>query len=81
LYEKKKFLPSNFNSDHKSFWLPEKSDNLHTYGVREFANTVLEGCDYSWERLKVCDDGYVSYGETAYSEGEYQIEFIIQRLD
>lgn len=81
LYEKKKFLPSNFNTDHKSFWLPEKSDNKDTYGVREFVNKVLKDCDYSWERLKVCDEGYKSYSPESHSDGEYQIEFIIQRLD
>lgn len=81
LYEKKKFLPSNFNSDHKSFWLPEKSDNIHTYGVRELFNKVLDGCKYDWIQIKACNEGWVETDPETHSEGEYQIEAILQRLD
>lgn len=76
LYEKKKTLPSRWNGDHKTFWLPEKGEPPHTRGLREVVLQAIPNADILL--LRVLDEGWVSNGD-AHSGGEYSIEVIIKK--
>lgn len=77
LYEKKTKLPSRWNGDHKSFWLPERAEEPHT---RSFRQTIKAGAPQGKiVLLRVLDQGFVSNGPTKHSDGEYSIEAIIHK--
>lgn len=81
LYEKKLNLPSRWNGEHKTFWLPVHPDNLerHTKGL---CNTIILALfDHKAElmSLRVCDDGYQRFTEDVHSQGEYSIEAIVRK--
>lgn len=76
IYEKKKTLPSKWNRDHKTFWLPEKSDNSDTIGLREFIDKNLTG--HGWQYLKTVDTNTITDPDR-HSDGEYSIEAVIQK--
>lgn len=80
LYEKKTELPSNWNFDHKSMWLPDKSEvhgTTRTYSLKE---VILEAVpDANIVSFKVLADNYRSNGPGKHPSGEYSIEAIIQK--
>lgn len=78
LYELKKDLPSQFNPDHKWFWLPDSVDNGSTLSLRGLAEIVCD--NISIESLKVYDDGYINNGPTSHPSGNYSIELIVKKL-
>jgi SAM-dependent methyltransferase len=74
LYEKKRFLPSNFNEDHKRFYTPsslvgsfEQALKVNTFRVRHLAEND-RGFNY---RL----------GPDVHSDGAYEIELVIEKID
>ena len=77
LYEKKKTLPSRWNFDHKSFWLPEAEEPPDT---RSLKGSILEAIPnaniVSFEVLK---DSWVPKPQNQHSCGEYSIEAIIKK--
>lgn len=77
MYEKKKTLPSNWNSDHKSYWLPEFGENKFTYGLKE---TVIKAIPQA-EIISLCilDEGFKSDSNSTHSHGEYSIEIIVKK--
>ena len=76
LYEKKTTLPSRWNEDHKTFWLPEKGEPPHTRGLREIILQAIPNADIVL--LRVLDEGWVSNGDK-HSGGEYSIEAIVNK--
>jgi len=76
LYEKKKLLPSRWNADHKTFWLPEKGELPVTRGLREVVLQAIPNANIV--SLRVLDEGFISNGEN-HSGGEYSIEVIIKK--
>lgn len=78
LYEKKKRLPSNWNFDHKTFWLPEKSDPPDTWNFKE---TILRAIPNAEIVLfRVLDEGFdYNIPANQHSVGEYSIEAIIHK--
>lgn len=78
LYEKRRTLPSQWNGDHKTFWLPERHELPLTRGLRQ---TIQEAIPFakiiSVRELK---EGWVSNGPNAHSDGEYSIEAVIQKM-
>lgn len=77
LYEKKSLLPSNWNFEHKSFWLPEYGEFPDTLGLKE---TILEAVpEANIVSLKVLDEGFISNGPVAHSSGEFSIEAIVKK--
>jgi len=77
LYEKKENLPSKWNDDHKTFWLPERSEPPVT---RSFRHTILEAVpNANIVVLRVLDEGWVSVAPDKHSGGEYSIEAIIKK--
>jgi len=77
LYEKKLELPSRWNGDHKSFWLPERSDNSSTIGLREFLEQHLPEGEILY--IKTCDEGHTITDPIIHSDGEYSIEAVIRK--
>lgn len=75
LYEKKKELPSRFNGDHKSFWLPETGEPPCTYGLKETISAALPEAEIV--SLRVLDEGWVPTPPEVHSCGEYSIEAVI----
>jgi SAM-dependent methyltransferase len=77
LYEKKKFLPSNWNFEHKTYFLPENHEAPCT---RSFRHTLMEAIpDGEIVHFKVCDEGWKDVGPLVHSCGEYQIEAVLRK--
>ncbi len=77
LYEKRKVLPSRWNLEHKSFWLPWIGEGNYTFGLLD---TLGRAIGYERiELIRVLDDGYVSNGSDVHSSGEYSIEGIVRK--
>lgn len=77
LYEKKKNLPSNFNKDHKFFYLLGEEDLPDTKDILKVIDESVT--DYELVYAKVCDENYSSSGNEQSSTGEYSIEIVIQK--
>jgi SAM-dependent methyltransferase len=77
LYEKKKTLPSCWNSDHKHFFLPENDEPPDTIGVIGLINRVLSNFELIY--LKVCNEGHTITDPEIHSDGEYSIEFVLRK--
>ena len=73
LYEKKRFLPSRWNEDHKRMYTPasllesvERALPLNTYRIRHLCDND-EGFNYT-------------LGPDAHSDGAYEIELVIEKI-
>lgn len=77
LYEKKKNLPSRWNFDHKSFWLPEVEEAPDT---KSFKHTILEAIpNANIVSFQILKEGWIPKPENQHSEGEYSIEAVIKK--
>lgn len=73
LYEKRRFLPSSFNADHKRMYTPsslarifEESLDVNSYRIRHLAEN---------------DDGFdYSLGPEVHSAGAYEIEIVVEKI-
>lgn len=78
LYEKRKTLPSQWNGEHKWFWLPEESESPCTISLKDLLNTVLS--DGKLVSLQVLNEGYdYSLPVNAHPVGEFSIEAIVRK--
>jgi len=77
LYEKKKELPSNWNFDHKWFWLPEKNEAPHTLSFKAVIEQAIPDANIVY--FKVCDEGWVDVGPLNHSTGEFSIEAVVKK--
>lgn len=79
LYERVPEPPSNWNSDHKWFWLPDSSDHPKTVNFRAALESELlpNGRIVSFEVLK---EGWYSVPVNQHAPGEYSIEAIIRKV-
>jgi hypothetical protein len=77
LYEKKKLLPSRWNSGHKVFWLMDRNEKPDTFGLLPMIRSALS--NYEIVRAVVCSDGTTIKDPETHSEGEYSIEVVIQK--
>ena len=78
LYEKKKALPSRWNGDHKHMFLIGKREAPDTLDIVEEIRMSLENYDIKY--VKTCDEGHTITDPLIHSDGEYQIEMVIQKL-
>lgn len=73
LYEKKKFLPSRFNGDHKRYYTPAS--------LLSEVETALEPNSY---RVRFLEDGDVGFnyflGPSTHSDGSYEITLVIEKI-
>ncbi len=78
LYEKKKILPSNWNFDHRSMWLPLQAEEPNT---RSFLQTILDAIpNANILSFRTLDEGYdYSIPQNQHPVGEYSIEAIIRK--
>jgi SAM-dependent methyltransferase len=74
LYEKKKYLPSRFNGDHKRFYTPssllrsvEEALTLNSYRIRHLCDND-EGFNYN-------------IAPETHSDGAYEIELVIEKIE
>jgi len=77
LYEKKKNLPSNFNKDHKFFYLLGEEDLPDTKDILKVIKESIS--DYEVVYAKICDENYSSNGIDQSSTGEYSIEIVLKK--
>ena len=77
LYEKKNQLPSRWNSDHKHMFLIGRSEPPDTLDIVEEIRLSLENYDIKY--IKACDEGHTITNPLVHSDGEYQIEIVIQK--
>lgn len=80
LYEKKRLLPSVWNQEHASFWLPLICDPPHTWGLLWFLREYLTPDRFELIELITCNEGWFEVPVEVHSSGEYQIECIIKKL-
>ncbi len=78
LYERKHELPSNWNFDHRSMWLPASEEPPCT---RSLYATIKEAIpDVNVVSFRVLDEGYdYSLPQNQHPVGEYSIEAIIRK--
>ncbi|MEO8649037.1 MAG: class I SAM-dependent methyltransferase [Acidobacteriota bacterium] len=79
LYEKRKTLPSRWNSDHKHFFLPETDEPPDTRGVAQLIERSLHR--YELIYLKECSEGHTITDPEIHSDGEYSIEVVVRKLE
>lgn len=77
LYEKKKTLPSNWNHDHKTFWLPDKTERPDTLNFKAILFEAIPAANLV--SFRVLDDGWIPLPENSHSCGEYSIEAVIRK--
>lgn len=87
LYEKKTDLPSRWNADHKTYWIPailfHSGDNpnypSHVRGLDETLYAAIGDKAKRIEYLTVLDEGYAANGDS-HPGGEYSIEACIYKV-
>lgn len=78
LYEKKRRLPSRWNFDHKHMFLIGKAEAPDTLDIVEEVRNSITGYDIKY--VKTCDEGHTITDPNVHSNGEYQIEMVIQKV-
>ena len=78
LYEKKLTLPSLWNPDHKTFWVPHLPEPPNTLGLLDsFLTTIPD--HFQIQSLQTLDEGFFCPSPTKHSAGEYTIEIIVRK--
>lgn len=76
LYECKKELPSNWNHEHKTYWLPDQAESPCT---KSFKDAILQAIpNANIVLFRVLDEGYFRHGNN-HPGGEFSIEAIIKK--
>ncbi|UCE73148.1 MAG: class I SAM-dependent methyltransferase [Methanomassiliicoccales archaeon] len=78
LFEKKKTLPSRWNTDHKHYFLVHKDDPPDTIGVVALIQRTLSNQKIIY--AKACSEGHTERDPEKRSDGEYSIEAVIKKL-
>jgi len=78
LYEKRKMLPSQWNPDHKYFWLPETDEPPCTKSLKRVILEAIPNANIV--DFRVIDEGYNHLvAPDQHPVGEYSIEAVIQK--
>jgi SAM-dependent methyltransferase len=78
LYEKRTELPSQWNRDHKYFWLPDKEEEPHTLSLKK----VIEEAIPEGELIDISvQDHYYDANGADHPIGEFSIEAIIKKAE
>ena len=78
LYEKKKTLPSRFNSDHRHFFLIDRDELPDTIGIVPLIKKTL--IDFEIISAKECSEGHTISDPEIHSDGEFSIEVIVKKM-
>jgi len=75
---KKQFPPSNWNQDHKYFWLPDREEMPGTKNLKkEILSAVPAAAIVSF---RVIDEGYDhTLGKDEHPVGEFSIEAVVRK--
>lgn len=79
LYEKKPQPPSNWNSDHKWFFLPESDEPPRCLSFRRVLLATLPRGGLEMVSFTVLDEGWQDVGADQHSSGEYSLEAILRK--
>lgn len=77
LYETSKKLPSKWNFEHKSYWLPDTDEPPCTKSLRGTISTAIPNANIVV--FRVLDEGYIKLPKNVHPVGEYSIEAIIKK--
>ena len=77
LYEGKLDLPSRWNGDHKSFWLPDTKRQGHLWGLRQAIAEAIPGGEVV--SFRVLDEGHYYPDSLVHPLGEFSIEAIVRK--
>ncbi len=80
LYEGRRTLPSRFNPDHKTYWVPDApapGDPPHFRGLRLAITAALPDAEVVC--VRALDEGCVPATATAHAGGEYSIEAVARK--
>jgi len=77
LYEKKKTLPSRWNSNHKHFFLLDRDEEPDTIGIIPLIQRTL--ANHKIIYAKECKQGHTITDPEIHSDGEYSIEVVIKK--
>lgn len=77
LYEKRGELPSQWNQDHKFFFMPYESELPFTIGLTELCRSALPAGELIY--LKECSEGHTISDPHLHSDGEYSIEVVLRK--
>lgn len=84
LYEKKKELPSNWNQDHKHFFLLDFFEKPNTIGIVPYLGQVLSelgsGRNYCFVSARSLQEEVSVKDPNIHSKGEYSIELVIKKI-
>jgi len=78
LFEKKKTLPSRWNPFHKHYFLLDRDEKPHTFGIIPLIQRALD--NYKIIYAKECSEGHSIYDPELPSDGEYSIEVVVQKI-
>lgn len=79
IYERRVFLPSRWNPDHKFFILPTGCEPPCTFSLTGIVTKGLVGEDYSIEYLGIANTCTNMDKPEQHGDGEYSIEIIIKK--
>jgi len=81
LYEDSHKLPSRWNLDHRTMWLPDSYDPPNTFSLKHTVEDAIQRSGIPAEVLwlRVCDRGWEKPDEETHAKGEYSIEIVITK--
>jgi SAM-dependent methyltransferase len=74
LYERRRVLPSRWNNEHESYWLPETDEPLVTFGLRAALARALGPEVAATAEIVTLDFNHEIPDDDGHSLGEYSIE-------
>jgi SAM-dependent methyltransferase len=77
LYEKKLQLPSQWNPDHRRFFLLDRDDPPDTFGLLPMIDRVIGNIQIVSARQ--CSEGHTIGDPNLHSDGEYSLEVIVRK--
>jgi SAM-dependent methyltransferase len=78
LYERKDQPPSNWNWQHKFFFLPDKEEPPGVLSLQAVINRAIPNANIL--SLRVLNDGWEERPKTVHATGEYSIEAIVKKV-
>jgi SAM-dependent methyltransferase len=77
LYERKADLPSIWNQEHCTFWLPDTNEPPCTLGLRPLVRGALPEWEVVW--FEVEQTGWYYLPPEQHAPGEFSIEIVVRR--
>lgn len=79
LYERRRTLPSNWNSDHRTFWTLDYDEPPCTYGIIPTIRQTISPHRGDLIYALRCDDDWGFVPEEQHAGGEYSFEIVIRK--